>query len=100
MAEFHAMFYPDRSTYEAEYVRQADGWATSSQPVSDGSRAIQELRKAFRQAGHPVWRQFRFILWAEGSFNALWGTRGATPTAICPWTRRRSGGGMRSSGCV
>jgi hypothetical protein len=74
-AECHARFYPDCSTYEAEYVRR-DGTARSFSPASDGGRAIRELRQAFRQAGHPVWGQVRFVLQADGSFNAQWDYEG------------------------
>jgi hypothetical protein len=72
MAEFHAIFFPDGSIYEAEYVRQADSIACSFQPTSDGSRAIRELRQAFQSAGQAVWGRIWFVLRADGSFNAKW----------------------------
>ena len=70
-AEFHARFHSDGSTYEAEYVRP-DGGAVGFQPGSDGSRAIRELRRLFREASKPVWGELRFLLRADGSFNARW----------------------------
>jgi hypothetical protein len=75
-AEFHAMFYSDGSTYEAEYVRKADGRAISFQPEGDGDRAIRELRRSFRQAGQPVWGQVRFFLRVDSSFDAKWDYEG------------------------
>lgn len=85
VAEFHALFYEGSSTYEAEYVRQADGMAIGFQPASDGSRAIRELRKAFRQAGQTVWGQVRFILRADGSFKAQWGYDGCDANGDLPF---------------
>ena len=85
VAEFEALFYPDSSTYEAEYVRLSDGEAISFQPASDGDRAIRELRKAFRQAGKPVWGQVRFLLRADGSFNAQWGYEGCDANGDLPF---------------
>lgn len=85
VAEFHALFYEGSSTYEAEYVRRADGRAIGFQPASDGSRAIRELRKAFRQAGHRVWGQVRFTLRADGSFNAQWGYDGCDANGDLPF---------------
>lgn len=83
-AEFHALFYADGSTYEVEYVRP-DGVARSYSPASDGDRAIRELRKAFRRAGHRVWGQVRFILHADGSFNAQWGYDGCDASGDLPF---------------
>ena len=85
VAEFHALFYDGSSTYEAEYVRQADGRAIGFQPANDGSRAIRELRKAFRLAGQPVWGRVRFILRADGSFNARWGYDGCDANGDLPF---------------
>ncbi len=76
VAEYHALFYPDGSTYEAEYVRQVDGRAISFLPADGGDRAVREMRKAFRQAGHPLWGQVRFVLRSDGSFKAQWGYDG------------------------
>jgi hypothetical protein len=84
-AEFHAMFHPGGSTYEAEYLRNADGRAISFQPASDGSRAIRDLRKAFLQAGQPVWGQVRFLLRADGSFKAQWGYDGCDANGDLPF---------------
>ena len=84
-AEFHALFYSDGSIYEGEYVRNPDGRAISFQPTSDGSRAIRELRDAFRQAGHPVWGEVRFVLRADGSFNAQWGYEGCDANGDLPF---------------
>lgn len=85
LAEFHALFFADGSTYEAEYVRQADGVARSFVPEDDGDRAVRELRKAFRQAGHPVWGQVRFTLRSDGSFNAEWGYEGCDANGDLPF---------------
>jgi hypothetical protein len=73
VAEFHAIFFPDFSVYEAEYVRPSDGVARGFPMTSDGDRAIREIREAFRQAGHPLWGQIRFVLRSNGTFNAYWG---------------------------
>ncbi|MCE9560867.1 MAG: antitoxin YezG family protein [Planctomycetes bacterium] len=83
-AEFHALFYADGSTYEAEYVRP-DGVARSFSPAGDGDRAIRELRKMFRQAGHRLWGQVRFMLRADGSFNAQWGYDGCDANGDLPF---------------
>ena len=85
VAEFHAMFYSDGSTYEAEYVREWDGAAISFQPASDGARAIRELRKAFRVAGRPMWGQVFFVLRADGSFNAKWDYDGCDANGALPF---------------
>ena len=74
-AEFHSLFYPDSSTYEAEYVRP-NGTAASFLPASDGDRAVRELRRLFGQAGQPVWGQVRFRLRPDGSFDVWWGYEG------------------------
>lgn len=85
LAEFHAMFFADGSTYEAEYVRQADGAARSISPKDDGNRAVRELRKAFSQARHPVWGQVRFILRSDGPFNVEWGYQGCDVNGDLPF---------------
>jgi hypothetical protein len=85
VAEVHAIFYSDSSTYEAEYVREADGRAIGFQQASDGARAIRELRKAFRLAGLPVWGQVRFIVRSDGSFNAQWGYDGCDANGDLPF---------------
>jgi hypothetical protein len=72
VAEFHATFFPDHSSYWAEYVRPSDGFARGFSPTSDGARAVREMREAFRQAGRPLWGQIRFVLRSDGTFNAHW----------------------------
>jgi hypothetical protein len=83
-AEFHALFYANTSTYEAEYVRP-DGFAIGFQPASDGSRAIRELRRLFKEAGQPVWGQVLFSLRDDGSFNARWGYDGCDANGDLPF---------------
>lgn len=72
-ARFEAIFYPDSSTYEAEYVRRSDGRARSFQPTSSGSRAFRQIRALFQQAGKPVWGQACFELRVDGTFGMTWG---------------------------
>lgn len=81
-AEYHALFYADSSTYEAEYVRP-DGIARSFAP--DGDRAIREMRRLFKQAGRPVWGQMWFLLRADGSFNVQLGYDGCDPNGDLPF---------------
>ena len=50
-----------------------------------GEEAIRELRKAFRQAGHSVWGQVRFIVRSDGSFNAEWGYEGCDANGDLPF---------------
>jgi hypothetical protein len=85
VAEYLALFYPDSSIYEGEYIRQTDGQAVGFQPGNDGARAIRELRKAFRQAEKPLWGQILFILRPDGSFNVLWGYAGCDSNGDLPF---------------
>lgn len=72
-ARFDAIFYPNSSIYEAEYVRLADGKIRDVLPTNDGDRAFRELRKLFKQAGQRVWGQASFELRPDGTFNMRWG---------------------------
>lgn len=72
-AKYEAIFYPDSSVYEAEYVRQSDGVARSFPPTKDGPRAFRELRTLFKKAGQRAWGRAIFELRSDGSFNMKWG---------------------------
>jgi hypothetical protein len=85
VATLHAMFYEDGSTYEAEYARQKDGKAIGLATSSDGSRAIRDMRKAFRLAGQPVWGQLLFVLRADGTFNCKWSYEGCDANGDLPF---------------
>src|SRR5262245_2593398 len=72
-AEYHAIFHPDGSTYEAEYVRQVDDLPRGFQPAGNSSKIIRELRQRFREAGQPLWGRVWFTLRPDGTFNVRWG---------------------------
>lgn len=72
-ASFEAIFFPNSSIYEAEYVRKEDGKARGFQPADSGDRAFRQLRKLFKVAGKPVWGKARFELQPDGTFNMHWG---------------------------
>jgi hypothetical protein len=71
-AVFEAIFFPEGSTYEAEYVRKADGKARSFSPADDGDKAFRQLRKKFKDAGKPLWGKARFEMRPDGTFNMNW----------------------------
>lgn len=54
-------------------------------PADGGDRAIRDLRKAFKQAGRPVWGEVRFILRADGSLNVQWGYDGCDADGNLPF---------------
>lgn len=72
-AVFEAMFFPDGSTYEAEFTRKFDGKVRSFLPKDGGDRAFRQLRKKFKDAGKPLWGKARFDLRPDGTFNMKWG---------------------------
>jgi hypothetical protein len=72
-AKFEALFYPNSSTYEAEYTRKVDGVARGFQPTDNGGRAFRQLRKKFKEAGKPLWGKACFELHSDGKFNMKWG---------------------------
>ncbi len=72
-ARFEAIFFPDGSTYEAEYTRGTDKRARSFQPASGGSHAFRQLREVFRASGKPLWGRACLELNSDGSFNMTWG---------------------------
>jgi hypothetical protein len=84
-AKFEAIFYPDCSVYEAEYVRQTDGVARSFEPTNDGPRAFRELRSLFQQAGQQVWGRATFELAPDGTFNMRWGYDDCDTNGHCPF---------------
>lgn len=71
-ASFQAIFYPDGSVYEAEYIRKGDGKARGFQPAGGGSRAFRQLRKLFKDAGKPLWGSACLELKPDGKFNVKW----------------------------
>lgn len=68
-ALYEATFFPDGSVYEAEYTRKLDGKARGFLPSSGGARTFRQLRKAFEDAGKPLWGKARFELWPDGTFK-------------------------------
>lgn len=72
-AKFEAIFYPDGSTYEAEYIRKMDGGVRGFQPTSSGSRAFRQLRKKFKESGQQLWGRACVELHIDGKFNIQWG---------------------------
>jgi hypothetical protein len=50
-AQFEAIFYPDGSTYEAEYTRRADGKARSFLPASGGVVPFESLENCSERPG-------------------------------------------------
>ncbi len=72
-AKFEVIFYPNSSTYEAEYVRTRDGQARGFRPESAGARTFRQIRKLFKDGGQPVWGQAVFELFPDGRFNMKWG---------------------------
>lgn len=72
-AKIEAIFYSDSITFEAEYIRRADGKVRSFATTLDGDRAFRELRKLFKSSGRQVWGRACFELQPDGKFNLKWG---------------------------
>lgn len=72
-AKIEAIFYSDSITFEAEYIRRADGKVRTFATTLDGDRAFRELRKSFKSSGQPVWGSACFELQPDGKFNVKWG---------------------------
>ena len=71
-AQVNAIFYGDSITWEPEYVTVA-GELKSLDISMNLIRAFKELRRAFKDAGQPLWGQALFELEPSGKFNMKWG---------------------------
>lgn len=87
-----AIFYQGVIDFEAEY-RTPEGKVKGFVTQKSGDRAFRELRRKFKEAGHPVWGQACFELKPDGKFNMKWGyencdANGNTIFNETAWSRR------------
>lgn len=67
-----AIFYSESSTYESEFLTM-DGKLRSFDVSMELTRAFEELREKFKDAGKPVWGEASFELDSSGKFKTKWG---------------------------
>lgn len=71
---YEAIFFPEMSQYEGEYIRGADGKLRGiTDDMSDAERAFRQLRKSFQEAGKPLWGRAVFEVFPDGKFHMHWG---------------------------
>jgi hypothetical protein len=71
-ARIVAIFYADSITWEPEFQPRTGG-LKSFDVSMELTRAFEELRRKFKEAGKPVWGQAIFDLKPDGKFNMKWG---------------------------
>ena len=92
-ARSEATFFSDNIDLSGEFV-PVSGSPRSFKVSRDITKAFEELRRKFKEAGQPLWGQASFELNADGKFNMKWGydncdANGDTNWNEDEWRRRK-----------